>query len=180
MLKRWKTLKSKKVFSCKYYNINHDRVELPSKKLIDYYPIEINDSVLIIPVTRDNKIIFIKQYRYPVNEFYLELPAGNSEGENPRKAAQRELIEETGFKTKKLTKIGEFVPYNGISSEKCFLFIAQGLIKTKSQPDETEIFEYYKIPIKKAYRMIDKGEIKDGMTLAGLCLAQKYLEKYIK
>lgn len=175
MLKRWKTIKSKKVFSCKYYHIDLNKVELPSKKLIDYYVMKINDSVLIIPVTSDNKIIFIKQYRYPVNDFYLELPAGNSDGENILKAAKRELEEEIGHKAKRIKKIGKFVPYNGVSTEISHVFLATDLVKTKQKLDQTEIFEIYQIPIKKAYQMIDENKIQDGMTLAAMAMARKYL-----
>lgn len=180
MLKRWKTLKSKKVFECPWYNINEDDFELPNKKTGKYFVIKMSPSVMVVPITSDRKIIFVKQYRYPVDGFYLELPAGNTDGKNILNTASNELEEEAGYKAKKIKRIGQFAPLNGGSSEICYLFLATDLIKAKQKLEPTEFIEVEEIPIKKAYKMIEEGEIKCGITIAALSLARKHLEKYLK
>lgn len=177
MLKRWKTLKSKRVFSCPWYHVNEDDFELPNKKIGKYFITHTKPSVMILPLTTDNKIIFIKQYRYPVNHIHMELPAGSIEkGETAPKAAKKELEEEAGFITKNIKEIGKFAPINGLSSEICHVFLAKKLVKTKQKLDPTELIEVKKFSIEKAYKMVDENKIECGMTLAALSLARKYLE----
>ena len=177
MLKRWKTHKSKRVFHCKWYDVIKNDVELPTKEKIEYFVVKTSPSVFIVPVTKDNKIIFTKQYRYPINDFSLELPAGNSDGQNYLKAAKRELEEEAGYIPGKIERIGKFVPYNGVGSEVCYVYLARDLRKTKPKPEKTEFFEINKIPIIKAYKMVENNIINDGMTISSLFLAKKYLLK---
>jgi ADP-ribose pyrophosphatase len=177
MLKRWKTQKSERVFHCKWYDVVKNDVELPTKEMIEYYVVDTTPSVFIVPVTEENEIIFARQYRYPIDEFSLELPAGNTDGQEQEKAARRELEEETGYRTKKLEYLGDFIPYNGVGSEKCFVYLAKELSMYKAKPEKSEFFEIFKIPIKKAYEMAENNEIKDGMTLSSLMLAKKKILK---
>lgn len=176
MLKRWKTIKSKRVFHCKWYDVIKNDVELPTKEKIEYFVVKTTPSVFIVSVTKDKKIIFVRQYRYPIDRFSLELPAGNSDGQNYLKAAKRELEEEAGYTAKKIERIGKFVPYNGVGSEVCFVYLARDLQKTKPKPEKTEFFEIIKMPIKKAYRMAENNLINDGMTLASLAIARKHFK----
>lgn len=177
MLKRWKTTKSKRVFHCKWYDVIKNDVELPTKEKINYFVVKTTPSVFIVPVTRDSKFIFTRQYRYPVDEFSIEFPAGNTDGQNSLRAAKRELEEEAGYKASKMKKIGRFIPYNGVGSEVCYVYLAKDLVKVKPKPERTEFFEILRIPVKKAYKMAEKNEIKDGMTLSSMFLAKNYLLK---
>lgn len=176
MLKRWKTISSKEVFRCPWYFINEEKFKLPDKTTGIYYVVNTLDSVFVVPVTHDNKILFIKQYRYPVDEFYYELPAGGIEkGDSALTAAKKELEEETGYKGKCFKKIGTYAPMNGLCKEICNVYIAQDLEKTKQKLETTEFIEVEAITIKKAYKMIGENKIQCGMTLAAMSLARKYL-----
>jgi ADP-ribose pyrophosphatase len=175
MLRRWKTLASKKVFKCRWFIIDKNKVKLPNKKTIDYFRVITPPSVIIVAITQAHKIIFIKQYRYPINEFSIELPAGRTDGKSPLSAAKAELEEEAGYNAKKIKKIGEFVPWNGVGTEVCHVFLTNKLSKTSQKLDEAEFMEVLEVPVKKVWEMIDKNKIRDGMTLAALSLARRYL-----
>lgn len=173
----WKTLSEKVVHKNNWYKIIHKKFELPSKKKGDYFIVETTGSVAIIPV-KNNKIIFEKLYRYPTNSYNLELPMGGINiHRNPLKAAKEELEEEIGYKADKMIKIGKFIPFTGISSEICYVFLAINLNFTGTKKEDTEFIKPVEVEIKKAYEMIDNGKIKDGMTIAALSLAKKYLLK---
>ena len=178
MLKRWKTLRSRKVFECPWYYINEDKFELPNKKQGKYYVVNTHNSVFILPLTSNNKILFIKQYRYPVNGFYYELPAGAVEKKDTAlTSARKELEEETGFKARQFKKIGTYAPMNGLCKEICTVFIATDLEKTKQKLESTEFIEVEEISINKAYKMVDNNKIQCGMTLSAMSIARKYLLK---
>lgn len=164
-----KTIKTKKIFSGRILHFKVLKVKLPDGKTtrreIVYHP----GAVAIVPILPRNKIILVKQYRKAVEKSLLEIPAGTLEkGENPLRCAQRELIEETGYKAKKTSKLLEFYPAPGYSSEKIHIFKATGLQKTKTdmEPDEfIKIVTLTKSQIRKLYK---RGMIKDSKTLIGL------------
>lgn len=111
-------------------------------------------------------VLFVKQFRYPMKEVLLELPAGKLEkGENPFLAAQRELEEETGYCAKKWTDLGFVYTSPGYSDEKLYLYKAEDLYFTQRHPDEGEILQPLEINIDEAIKMINDGEICDAKTL---------------
>lgn len=173
----WKTLSEKIVHKNKWYQVIQKNFEMPSKKRGEYFIVKTKDASIIIPVIND-EILFIKQFRYPINKFSLELPAGGIEIDvTPQKTAQKELQEETGFIAKKMKKIGKFASACGFSSEICHVFLAKNLNFIGTNMDATEDIKAIKIKIKDAYIMIEQGKIIDGLTISALALAKKYLIK---
>ncbi len=116
---------------------------------------------------KDRKsVLFVKQFRYPMKEVLLELPAGKLEkGEDPFKAAQRELEEETGYCAEKWTDLGYAYTSPGYSDEKLHFYKAEQLYYTNCHPDEGEILQPLEINIDDALNMIKNGEINDAKTL---------------
>lgn len=115
---------------------------------------------------KDRSVLFVKQFRYPMKEVLLELPAGKLEySEDPFKAAQRELEEETGYCADNWTDLGFVYTSPGYSDEKLYLYKAENLHFTQCHPDEGEILEPIEIKIDDAIDMINKGEINDAKTL---------------
>lgn len=111
-------------------------------------------------------VLFVKQFRYPMKEVLLELPAGKLEkGEDPFLAAQRELEEETGYCAQKWTNLGFVYTSPGYSDEKLYLYKAEDLYFTQRHPDEGEILQPFEININDAIKMINNGEINDAKTL---------------
>lgn len=178
MLFEEKTMKSDKVYEGKIVNLRIDTVELPDKKYSKREIVEHPGAVGLIPITEDNCVILVKQFRKPVEKFLLEIPAGKLElNEEPRETAIRELKEETGFEAGKIEYLLEFYTSPGFSNEKIHLFLATDLIEGESTPDSGEFIEKVKISIEDLLKMVDRGEIVDSKTIIGINLADKYINK---
>ncbi len=175
---KWKTLISEEMLSTPWMSLYHNLFELPNGKKSNYYYIHTRGSSLIIPVKEDGKILLIRQYRYLLDEVSIEMPCGGiKEGQSEQDAAKSELIEETGYDCKRLKKVGSFVPYNGISDEVCHVFVASKLFYVGDDPDETEQIEVFDATPDEVDRMIEKGRITDGMSIAGWAIARNYINK---
>jgi len=125
---------------------------------------------VVLPLLDDGRIVFVYQYRYPMNQYIYELPAGKlDENENPEVCAARELEEETGYKADWLEKLTTIFTTPGFCSEKLHIFMARGLHpgKQKLEEGESDLTLKY-IPMKEAFHMVETGEIMDAKTIAGL------------
>jgi len=162
-----KTVEKKRIFTGKLINLNADRVILDSgRKSVREY-VQHPGAVAAIPFISKDSIILVRQYRYPVSQELLEIPAGTIEkGESPEETMARELKEEIGCETEKLTNLGWFYSSPGYTDEKIYLFKASELKPYESEKEEG--IEVVEIPYKKALRMIDNGEIRDGKTIIAL------------
>ncbi|MGA9377897.1 MAG: NUDIX hydrolase, partial [Phormidium sp.] len=128
MIKKWRILKSKLVFNNKWVTIRQDEVELPKGEIIDDFFVFVRpDIVLVFPVTENQEIVFVRQYRHATGEILLELPAGrlDSEIEDAEVAARRELEEETGYIAKELIKLGTLYDNPIKDTNKIHLFLAK-------------------------------------------------------
>jgi ADP-ribose pyrophosphatase len=113
--------------------------------------------------------MLVKQYRYSVKDFVLEIPAGTIEkGETPEESIKRELQEEISYKPGKLEKLGWVYLTPGYSNEKIHLFKATELEKAKKKAEEDENIEVVKMKIEEALSKIRSGEIKDGKTVIAI------------
>ena len=128
----------------------------------------------MIVAEKDDKILLVKQFRYPLKSVSIELPAGKLEyGENPDDAAKRELEEETGYVAKTWKSLGYIFTTPGICDEKLYLYHAKDLTFTKPNPDEGEILQPLEYNIEEVFTMIKNGEINDSKTLCALLRAFK-------
>jgi ADP-ribose pyrophosphatase len=133
---------------------------------------------VVVPLKDNGKIIFVSQFRYPVNSKVIELPAGKLDaGEDPMKCAIRELEEETGYKTDKIEKLASIATTPGFCSEILHIFLARDLTpgdhKREEGEQDMEIFEY---DLSEARDLILSGKIYDAKTISGIYLAEKYLK----
>ena len=130
----------------------------------------------IIPVTADGKVLFVKQYRYPVGEALLEIPAGKMDpGETPDACAARELEEETGYRGT-LKKLGYVYTTPGFCNETIHLYLATDLVHTAQHLDEGEFLDVLPIPLDEVWDMIRKGQIYDAKTLSAFAIARDVLK----
>ncbi len=119
----------------------------------------------VLPIEGDN-VYLVQQFRYPVGRVTLELPAGKREkGQTYLTCARAELKQETGMCAKSLKHVMMFNPTNAFSNEQLHLFVATGLSRGKDCPDEDEFINLKKLPLTKAYKMVEKGEICDAKTI---------------
>ncbi len=123
-------------------------------------------AVCVVPLTEDNEVICVRQYRYALHRVFIEIPAGKLDyaGEDRRQAALRELREETGALCESLTHIGDIIPSPAICTERISMYLAEGLSFTERELDEGEFVEVVRIPLPTLVDMIMSGEIEDAKT----------------
>ena len=178
-LKKWKILNSRMVINHQWCKVRQDEIELPNGKIIDDYFINIRPEVaLILPITSNDEIVFVRQYRHGAGEILLELPAGtfNPKEESPQAAAIRELKEETGYITNNVIQLATLYDNPVKDTNKITLFLAEYVRKTgKQELGVTEEIEVVLIPIKRLTEKIASGEISVAGTVAALFLGLNYL-----
>jgi ADP-ribose pyrophosphatase len=166
---------SKTVWNGKLFDVVIDTIKADRQLERQYIRTNFK-AVVILPVTDDNKVILVKQYRSPANEMLLEFPAGKTEpGEDVPKTAARELAEETGYVAGKLEYLGKAYASPGVSSEMYHFFAATSLVKGDAHPDEDEDTEPLELPFDEFVNWINSGKITDTKTIAvtGLWLMRK-------
>lgn len=176
---KWKTIKSEIFKQTPWTTFVQNEFEMPNGKRGTYYFIKSNGSSMVVPVTDEGKIVLTRQYRYLIDADSLEFPAGGvKEGQSFEEAAAAELKEETGYTAGKLEYAGEFVPWNGVTDEKCKVFVANGLQKGEAELEETEEgMQIVLVTIGEMEEMINNNIIKDGQTLASWMLAKNKINK---
>ncbi|HCB11097.1 MAG TPA: hypothetical protein DEO94_02930 [Cyanobacteria bacterium UBA11991] len=126
----------------------------------------------MVALTNDNKIILVKQFRYPLKRTILEVPAGKLEkDENPDDAAKRELEEETGYRAKNWKSLGYINTTPGICTEKLYLYFASDLEYVGDHPDKGEVLQCFEYGLDEIYKMIQDGEINDSKTICAVTRA---------
>jgi len=174
--------KRKNIYEGSIIKLYRDEINIKGRKFIRETIVH-PGSVVIIPVlnVKAENVILIKQFRYAINKYMLELPAGTLKpDETPFACAGRELEEETGYKAGFLKKISEFYPSPGIMTEKMHLFVASSLIKSKPNPDPDEKIKIVKINLNDAIKMIFNGKIMDGKTISGILMLKSLYGKIFK
>ena len=118
------------------FSFEINKIELPNGHQGEYGSIKHPGAALAVPITIDNKVIILRQYRFAVSRYLLEFPAGTLEiGETPLNSIKREIQEETGYKANQWDELGVLVPAPGYADEEIYLFLARGLTKLDLVPD---------------------------------------------
>lgn len=162
-----KTLKTTTIYNGKVVHLQVDDVLLPDGKKSKRELIKHPGAVGIIPITPDNKIVFVRQYRKPLEKTILEIPAGKlEEGERPEITAVRELEEETGYTTNKLSFVTSFYTSPGFADELMHLYISTDLhhLTEKVVGDDDEFIEVVELTLDEAKEYMNKKEIHDAKT----------------
>ncbi len=170
---------TEKIFSGHLLELYKDTVILPDGKQAPREYVKHVGAVCVVPITDDGRVIVERQYRYPVEEVTLEIPAGklNSKQEDHEEAARRELREETGAIARELIYLGKFYPTCAYSDEIIYMYMAKGLDFTDASPDDDEFLTVESLPIDELVSMINNGEVPDGKTQAAVLRAYMMLKQ---
>ncbi len=179
---RGSTLSSRTVFTSRTFWVTTDQVTEPGGVRATRDVIRHNGSVVILAVDAasnpsDPGILLIRQYRHAAGKVLLELPAGRIEpGEKLFPAARRELIEETGYRAKKWSKLVSYFASPGFLTESMNILLAEDLTLGEAAPEEDEKIELHMTPLSEVLRLIHAGKIEDGKTLIGVLLYHSKLQ----
>lgn len=180
-LEPWKTLKSDIVFDHKWYTLRRDHVELPGGQVLDDYFVSVRPNVaLTFPVTADDEVIFVRQYKHGVGRILLELPGGvvDADETEPLEAARRELLEETGYTADTLELLLDVYDNPTKDTDTIYFYLARNAHQVAEQDlDETENIEVVRVPLAEVEAHILRGDIRVAGSVALCLLALRRLGK---
>ena len=163
------TLRSEMVYQGKVFGVRRDEVLEPSGLRATREVITHPGSVVVLPVLPDGRIVMVRQYRHATRQYLWELVAGRKEPEEtPKQGAARELLEETGYRAKRLKVFLDVFPTPGFLEERMYLLLAEGLTAGEAQPEEDEKIEVRAYKLKELKQMIKSGRLRDAKSLAGI------------
>ncbi|MDD4954958.1 MAG: NUDIX hydrolase [Candidatus Omnitrophica bacterium] len=160
-----------KKFKGRILNVSVKKVRLPNGYVTHIEIVKHPGAVLIAPLLSKDRIIMLRQFRPVINAYIYELPAGTLEKhESPMRCAGREIIEETGYKSNKLTRLGLIIPVPGYSTERIFIYKAEKLKKTKRLYQPDEVIDALIMSRQEIKRLFKAGKIVDAKTISALCM----------
>jgi ADP-ribose pyrophosphatase len=173
------TIRSEVIASGGMLTVKRDQVRLPnghqSQREFVLHP----GAVVVVPLLDNGNIIFERQFRYPLHQVFIELPAGKIDpNEAILTTGQRELLEETGYTANQWVKLGLQHPCIGYSNEVIHMYLARGLTLGQHQRDLDEALEVFEMSLSQCMQMILDGEITDGKTIVAMLFAEKYLTQH--
>lgn len=170
-----KRISEKTVFKNKVFHIKDLVIKL-NKKIFNFSILEKDNTSLLVPLTNNNKVIFIKEYFAAIDKYQVALPKGRIEnGLNELETANKELQEEIGYKANRLDKIATLTMSPGYFTQKTNVFLARDLIKSKLPGDEDSISEIFEYPLTKFEELIETGQLTESRMISALFLTKRFL-----
>jgi ADP-ribose pyrophosphatase len=149
-----------------FLKVCRKRILLPNGFRIRLDMIEHPGAILVVPFLSRDKIVLLRQFRPVINKYIFELPAGTLEDDESAVAcARREMIEETGYKAEKLMRLGCIYPVPGYSTEKIFIYKAEGLKRVGSNIQKDEVIRARITTRKEVCSFFNSGRIIDAKTI---------------
>lgn len=176
-----KTLSKKPIYKGNIIDVESWNVLLPNGKEATRDVVLHPGASVIIPITDKGEVYLVRQYRKPIDQESLEIPAGKlDKGEDPLDCAKRELKEETGLDAKDVRHLINIHSAPGFSNEVLYMYVAKELSQGKACADEDEFISAEKYPINTLVDMVVKNEITDAKTIIGILMADKIIKGEIK
>lgn len=178
--KPFPTLSSTIAWSCPWYAVRQDEILLPNGEIGEYNTIVKETAVWILPVTPAGEIVLLRHYRYTVDDWCWEIPAGGVKpGQSIEEAAREELREEIGGQAQSLEKLGRFYTANGICNEEGYYFLATGVTLGPTTHEPAELMELHPTPIPDVLRMARAGQISDAPSALVVLLCETRLREML-
>jgi len=172
-----KQIETKTLYEGIIVNVRRDIALMRNGARVQREVVEHPGGVGIVPVTGDNKVLMVRQYRYPMEEELLEIPAGKLDhGEDPLECAIRELSEETGCTAGQYVDLGAMYPSPGFCKETLYIYLALDLQSGKMHLDENELLSVEAVDIDVLIEKIMSNQLPDAKTVIGVLKAKRYLE----
>ncbi|MFN8252885.1 MAG: NUDIX hydrolase [Ferruginibacter sp.] len=165
----WKTLSSTYINKHTYFTARQDRCERPDGLIVDpYFVVELPTTVCALPITENNEVLLVKQYRHPIGQTILEIPGGFADpGEDMENAMARELLEETGYAFSQFDYLGKIAANPGVLDNFTYLYLAKGGKKVAAQKlDDNEEIEIVTVSLDELKRMVRDCEIVQALHLS--------------
>jgi len=153
--------------------VKRDKVILPNGHQSQREYVLHPGAVVVVPLLANGNVVLEHQFRYPLHQVFIELPAGKIDPqEDVLTTGQRELLEETGYTAKEWIKLGLQHPCIGYSNEVIHIYMARDLTLGQHQRDDDESLEVFELSLEKCMAMILNGEITDGKTIVAMLFAE--------
>jgi len=157
-----------------FLKVSRDRVTLPNQKVAFREYIKHPGAVVILPLFDDGRVLLERQFRYPLDRVFIELPAGKIDaGEATLATAKRELQEETGYTARDWHYVGKIHNAIAYSDEYLDMYLARGLTAGPARLDEGEFLEIFTATVPELLAMVRSGEVTDVKTIIGAFWLEK-------
>lgn len=178
LLEQTSKVETKSSYEGKLISVRSDTFKDEKGKEFRYDIVMHPGAVVMIPIHKDGRIHFVKQWRRAIQDILIELPAGTLEkNEEPLYSAQRELQEEIGYKARRMTNLGGFFTAPGFCNEYLHLFLAEDLIESFLTCDDSEHIDHCILSLQEALDWIEKGRINDAKTICGIYRYLRWIKK---
>lgn len=171
-----KVVGTRRIYEGRVLNVRVDDIELPNGHVSKFEIVEHNGGVCIVAQPTPDTIVLVRQYRPATGRELLEVPAGKLEaGEDPMSCAQRELLEETGYRCERMRRLWSFYTAPGFCSELLHFFVAEGLTSGAAQPEENESINVEIMRVDDAWALVERNELPDAKTQIALGWARTHM-----
>jgi NTP pyrophosphohydrolases including oxidative damage repair enzymes len=164
-----KKLSSQQIYLGRGINLHLDTVEKPGGRKTTREVVDHGDCVAVVVLDEQDNVLLVRQFRYAVGKFLLEIPAGGIDpGEEPTDAVRRELQEEIGYLPQKIDKLGGFHTIPGYGTEYLYCYLATNLVPSRLVAEDTKGIELVRVPLNQILQLIASGDICDAKSIAAL------------